>query len=175
MQLNAYIVDWERVTRLSEQGKLEDFDDDEEGPAGEAAYEIDREEPPWPSDSCVQYDEVGEIFALVRGALPESTRSCADAIFSALFDGYSFPQDLGGREDPELIAGSLSPDTVVGLLRQFDGLDYEALDEAYDSVLTDADRSRFGSRDYFTDYLRQWEGLLRGAARQEAGVFVHLG
>lgn len=174
MELDASVVNWETVTRKVVDGYSGALD--EGGPY--------LPQPPWPSDSCVQYAEVGKIYQLLRESLPESVRSNADSIFPALISwNFAFPQDLADLEEyeeDEITAGSLSPKTVADLAVAFEKLDYAALDSAYDAILPDLESRklqicRLGpGRDVFTGYIRQWDELIRLAAKHEAGVLVFM-
>ena len=174
MELTAYLVNWEVASRLSIAGKLECevFEGD-----GEGLY-VDGGD--WPSDSCIQYREVFEIYELIRDSLSAPCRSKADAIIPVVMnDSFSFPQDLGGREDPELIAGSISPKTAADLLARFKALDNAELDRGYEALRSESPEQfqifQWPSDDAFTGYFRQWKDLLQAAVGHGAGVFLHIG
>jgi hypothetical protein len=138
MEFTASVVDWELVRKLKADGGLDDA-------ILECEPEIEIADTPWPSDSA-------RVHIAAAGAV--SSNPCVAAVLN---EDFVLPQDLGADLDPELVAGSLNPESVEGLLPVFNSFDASAL-----------------TRDT-REYMAQWAAMLEYAKSKRAGVLFHLG
>ncbi|MCB1096713.1 MAG: hypothetical protein KDN22_14135 [Verrucomicrobiae bacterium] len=170
MQLSAYLVNWNIACDLA---KDEDFVDkvlEEEVP------EMYGPECPWDSDSCIQYSAISDTLHQLKGEFGEPTESALSSLRETLFnEDIIFPEELGLPVDPEVVAGSVRPDSCIKIFEAFESIDYDQLEKIFGD-LPSALRDNYAEMaPYFAEYIRQWHGLFRLAKEHECGVFMHLG
>jgi hypothetical protein len=173
MQLDARPVQWQLVVDAVDNDRLGEL------MASDDVDTVYIEGRPWPSDSCVQYTEVAEMFAALEDRLTGPTREFAYAVGDLINEDMAFPQDLGPDLDSEIIAGALDPEHVRELAEAFAKIDYADLDRAFEQQFPSAARKIVNGRinydrDSLAQYIRQWQELLAFASQRGAGVLIEL-
>lgn len=175
MQVTASAVNWQKLEGLDYSVGCEDA-----YWANATEVEIGGD-PHWPSDSSIQFQEIGMIFEEICDDISEPTRGNAGEVIERLF-GFTeaLLWDLQSTErGRECWIGAVSPASVQSLLEKFDVIDYGVLDRAFDarreSLQDEFAIVEHPGEEVFSGYFRQWEALLRHAATNDAGVIIWVG
>jgi hypothetical protein len=174
MQLSAITVDWEKLERLRNGGELDEM-------LWHSELALCVGDPPWPSDSTIQFGEIAECYESIKHKLSEPTRSLSDKLVRTLFrQDFDLPWELKNFTREGHVIGAISPQTASEYLKILLQLSYTELDEAFDQHMPMEMRKRcqiaqYSSEQVFTGYLKQWEELFKYALNHKAGVLLHCG
>ena len=177
MEINAYLVNWERLDSAWE-------------PNGQDPlwYELVESEDPWvvspkiePSDSAHENSEIGEAFWGIAEQLEDAEQQALGDFLSAFAlslreddddEEYETPLEIE-RSGNMYVASALSPSTVERYLTLVERIPMSRVVEVADNVIDESGSDLEGGES-FREFITHWTSVLKEAKELKYGVIVCL-
>lgn len=163
MQVGGAIVDWKEFTAYAKSGGME-------FPLAEDWVEdIDHSF----GDSLTEYEIISTGFQLLRKKLTPAVRSRADNTVGMFLQSEKGTGHLDLKSKGGGWFASLSPATCAKVTKEAQGLDYEALQKGFESILGQLDGGA-ASKKRFVPYLKEYLAGICRAAEAKKGFAIWL-